>query len=160
MKIGSLSENLKLEKRISITPETAKKYISLGFDITLQNNYGSHIGFNDEAYKNVGVNFSNDENTQMLMFSNGGTTSQSTVYEIVLPTNLSLDPDVDNGPQRIWNYSHPDLFFGKISGATKLQNGNVLITEGDYGLWEITPAKLIAWKYQGDSNLWRAYPTH
>ncbi len=61
MKIGSTSENRNIEKRISITPEIAKKYISLGFDITLQNNYGSHIGFNDDSYKNVGVNFVNDE---------------------------------------------------------------------------------------------------
>lgn len=124
-------------------------------------NPSTYDGIGEKFLDNVHhPNFSNDENTQMLMFSNGGTSSQSTVYEITLPTNLSLDPDVDNGPQRIWNYTHPDLFFGKISGATKLQNGNVLITEGDYGLWEITPAKLIAWKYQAESNLWRAYPTH
>ncbi len=105
-------------------------------------------------------NFSNDENSQMLMYSNGGTTSQSTVFEISIPANLSLDPDADNGPQHLWNYTHPDLFFGKISGASKLQNGNVLITEGDYGLWEITPTKLIAWKYEGENNFWRAYSTH
>lgn len=104
-------------------------------------------------------NFSNAQNTQMLLYSNGGTTSQSTVYEINLPVNLSLAPDIDNSPQRLWDYTHPDLFFGKISGATKLVNGNVLITEGDYGFWEITPAKLIAWKYQGETNFWRAYPT-
>ena len=35
MKIGSLSENKDLEKRISITPEIAKKYISLGLEVYL-----------------------------------------------------------------------------------------------------------------------------
>ncbi len=35
MKIGSTLENLKIEKRIAITPEIAKKYISLGFDVQL-----------------------------------------------------------------------------------------------------------------------------
>ena len=33
MKIGSISEDKNLEKRISITPEIAKKYISLGFEV-------------------------------------------------------------------------------------------------------------------------------
>jgi len=62
MKIGSILENQKLEKRIAITPEIAKKYISLGFDIFLPENYGSHLGVNDEQYKDFGVNISQDEN--------------------------------------------------------------------------------------------------
>ena len=55
MKIGSILENQKLEKRISITPEIVKKYLSLGFEVCLSENYGSHIGINDEQYKNLGV---------------------------------------------------------------------------------------------------------
>ena len=39
MKIGSVSENRKIEKRIAITPDIAKKYISLGFDVHLSKNY-------------------------------------------------------------------------------------------------------------------------
>ena len=31
----------KIEKRIAITPEIAKKYISLGFEVSLSENYGS-----------------------------------------------------------------------------------------------------------------------
>ena len=61
MKIGSVLENQKIEKRISITPEIAKKYISLGFDVYLSENYGVHLGISDEEYKNIGVKFSNDE---------------------------------------------------------------------------------------------------
>ena len=49
MLIGSLS-NQKIEKRIAITPEIAKKYILLGFEITLIENYGSHLGFQDKDY--------------------------------------------------------------------------------------------------------------
>ena len=33
MKIGSIAENKKLEKRISITPDIVKKYIGLGFEV-------------------------------------------------------------------------------------------------------------------------------
>ena len=58
MKIGSISENLKTEKRISITPEIVKKYSSLGFEIILQENYGSHLGIKDQEYKELGVKFS------------------------------------------------------------------------------------------------------
>ena len=44
MKIGSVSENQKIEKRIAITPdEIAKKYIALGFEVHLSKNYGTHI---------------------------------------------------------------------------------------------------------------------
>ena len=61
MKIGSVSENQKIEKRIAITPDIAKKYISLGFDVHLSKNYGTHIGITDDEYKNIGVKFSDDE---------------------------------------------------------------------------------------------------
>ena len=60
MKIGSISEDLNLEKRISITPEIAKKYIDLGFELQLTNNYGSHLGFKDDDYKDAGVKFLDD----------------------------------------------------------------------------------------------------
>ena len=61
MNLASILENRDIEKRIAITPEIAKKYISLGFNLTLPNNYGSNLGFNDEEYKNLGVNFSDNE---------------------------------------------------------------------------------------------------
>ena len=38
--IGSVKENLDTEKRISITPETAKKLIDLKFSVFLEKNYG------------------------------------------------------------------------------------------------------------------------
>jgi NAD(P) transhydrogenase subunit alpha len=53
MYLASISENHNIEKRIAITPDIAKKYISLGFNLTLPNNYGSHLGFRDEEYKNL-----------------------------------------------------------------------------------------------------------
>ena len=43
MIIGSISENKDLEKRISITPEIAKKYINLGFEVQLSKDYGKHF---------------------------------------------------------------------------------------------------------------------
>jgi len=55
MKIGSINENKNLEKRISITPEIAKKYISLGFEVYINTNYGSHLGYDDNQYRNFNV---------------------------------------------------------------------------------------------------------
>ena len=62
MRIASISENKKIEKRIAITPEIAKKYIALGFEVSLSENYGEHLGFKDVEYKDLGVKISNNEN--------------------------------------------------------------------------------------------------
>ena len=62
MRIASVLENQKIEKRIAITPEIAKKYISLGIDVSLCENYASHLGIKDEEYKELGVSILKDEN--------------------------------------------------------------------------------------------------
>ena len=62
MRIGSILENQNLEKRIAITPEIIKKYISLGFEISLSKNYGLHIGIKDKEYLDLGVKILDDEN--------------------------------------------------------------------------------------------------
>ena len=61
MRVGSISENKNFEKRIAITPDIVKKYTSLGFEVCLSENYGSHLGIKDEEYKDVGVKISNNE---------------------------------------------------------------------------------------------------
>ena len=54
--IGSVIEDLSFEKRVSITPETVKKFTNLGFSINLEKKYGEHLGINDEDYKKNGAN--------------------------------------------------------------------------------------------------------
>ena len=63
MRVGSLSENLDLEKRVAITPEVLKKYKSLGIEINLIKNFASHLGFTNQNYEAEGVNIlsSDDE---------------------------------------------------------------------------------------------------
>ena len=61
MRIGSVLENQNLEKRIAITPELVKKYTSLGFEVNLIENYGSHLGIKDEQFRDMGVKISKDE---------------------------------------------------------------------------------------------------
>ena len=61
MRIVSILENKNLEKRIAITPEIAKKYIALGCEVSLSENYGEHLGFIDNEYRDLGVKISKDE---------------------------------------------------------------------------------------------------
>ena len=61
MKIASISEDKTLEKRVAITPEIAKKYISSGFDVTLSKDYGEHLGFKNQHYESLGVKLLNDD---------------------------------------------------------------------------------------------------
>ncbi len=61
MNLASIAENRNIEKRVALTPEIAKKYINLGFNLFLPNNYGNQLGFRDEDYKNAGVNFLDSE---------------------------------------------------------------------------------------------------
>ena len=60
MIIGSIIENQEFEKRISITPDVVKKYISLGFEVILQENYGNHLGISDKDYSDLGVKIYSD----------------------------------------------------------------------------------------------------
>ena len=59
MIVGSIKENVKSEKRISVTLETAKNFIALGLKVILEKNYSTHLGINDKDYENLGVNFFN-----------------------------------------------------------------------------------------------------
>ena len=61
MIIGSISENLNEEKRVAITPDIVKKYISLGLDLHLSKDYAVHLGIKDEVYEAEGANISTTE---------------------------------------------------------------------------------------------------
>ena len=62
MIIGSISENINIEKRVAITPEVIKKYKSLGMDVNLIKNYANHLGISDKEYEIEGASiFQNDD---------------------------------------------------------------------------------------------------
>ena len=93
----------------------------------------------------------------MLIFSNGFSQKQSTVYELQIPKNFELNTNKNNEPKITWSFTHPNLYAPKVSGAVRLPNGNTLITEGDYGLWEVTKDKQVVWKYEEKGFFWRGY---
>ncbi len=88
MNLASISEDHNVEKRIAITPEIAKKYISLGFNLTLSSNYGTHLGFSDEDYKNLGVNFLENEDEIIK--------NSEVVIQLGLPNNKRLSQFKEN----------------------------------------------------------------
>jgi NAD(P) transhydrogenase subunit alpha len=55
MIVGSLSENKNQEKRVALTPDIIKKYLSLGFEVHLIKDYATHLGISDELYKVEGA---------------------------------------------------------------------------------------------------------
>jgi NAD(P) transhydrogenase subunit alpha len=61
MRIVSILENQKIEKRVAITPDIAKKYLTLGLEVSLPENYGEHLGFKDNEYLELGVKILKDE---------------------------------------------------------------------------------------------------
>ena len=62
MIIGSIKEDLSLEKRVSLTPESAKNIISLGLKVCVEKDYALHLGLNDKDYTDVGVIIKESQN--------------------------------------------------------------------------------------------------
>ncbi|MDC1212818.1 Re/Si-specific NAD(P)(+) transhydrogenase subunit alpha, partial [Pelagibacteraceae bacterium] len=60
--VGSIKEDLSLEKRVSLTPDTAKNIINLGLKVCIEKDYASHIGIKDEDYVELGVEIKNSSN--------------------------------------------------------------------------------------------------
>ncbi len=67
MIVGSIKEDLTLEKRVSLTPETAKNIIGLGLKVCIEKNYAIHLGIGDNVFKKIGVEIKNsiDEVTNL-----------------------------------------------------------------------------------------------
>ena len=55
MIVGSTKEDFTKEKRVSLTPDTAKNIIGLGLTVCVEKNYASHLGIHDNEYTKVGV---------------------------------------------------------------------------------------------------------
>lgn len=118
-----------------------------------KNNAGERL-FHNNHYPNL---LQDDHLGNMLIFTNGAELEQSKVYELQLPDVFSIEPNTDNEPEIIWSFTDPDLFAPKVSGAVLLPNGNRMIAEGDYGIWEVTESGEVVWKFAAEGFFWRAY---
>ena len=61
MIIGSITENIKFEKRVSLVPDIIKKYTNLGFEVQITKGYGDHIGFSDDLFIKAGAKIANSK---------------------------------------------------------------------------------------------------
>ena len=125
--------------------------------------FGNPLAYNNTSgerlfYNNHFPNLLKGSDTgNMLIFSNGPDLGPSTVYELKLPVTYSLLANQDNEPEIVWSFTNPDLYSAKGSGAVRLPNGNTMITEGDFGIWEVTTEGEVVWKYSNPGFYWRAY---
>ena len=62
MKIAIVKETEDLEKRVSATPETVKKLISLGFSVNIEEDAGLNSFFSNDSYTDAGANIISDVN--------------------------------------------------------------------------------------------------
>jgi H+-translocating NAD(P) transhydrogenase subunit alpha len=118
MRIVSVSENLKIEKRIAITPEIAKKYITLGFEVALSENYAVHLGIRDNEYTEIGVVLSKDEKEII--------NSADVIVQLGLPTDDKIS--LIKADQTLIGVLNPYNNEDKINDLVK-KNINVLSLE-------------------------------
>ena len=90
MIIGSTKEDLSLEKRVAITPETAKNIIDLGLKVTIEKNYAEHLGFKDQEFQNVGAEIKNSTN-EVLSTCNA-----------LLKVNFPTDQEINSLKERLF----------------------------------------------------------
>jgi len=113
MRIASVLENQIVEKRIAITPEIAKKYLALGFEISLIAKYGEHLGFKDSEYEEFGVEISSNE-TEILNKA-----------DIIIQLGLLSDENLSNLKEKIY-LKKIEFKFQKLHSGLK-KNTSALI---------------------------------
>jgi H+-translocating NAD(P) transhydrogenase subunit alpha len=118
MRIVSVLENQKFEKRIAITPEIAKKYISLDFEVLLPENYADHLGIQDNEYKKLGVTIINDEKEII--------SSANIIVQLGLPTDDKISLLKEN--QTLIGVLNPYNNQNKINDLSK-KNINIFSLE-------------------------------
>jgi len=114
MKIVSLYENMNFEKRVAITPDIAKKYNSLGFEVFLPKDYGLHLGFNNELYKSQGVGIVEDEKNLL--------NDSDVILQLNLPSDDNLSRIKEN--QNLIGVLNPFLNKEKLETLSKKKVNN------------------------------------
>ena len=89
MIVGSTKEDLTLEKRVSLTPVTAKNIIGLGLKICIEKGYADHLGIQDKEYINIGVEIK-DSSQEVL-----------SVCDLLIKVNCPSEKEIKNLKEKI-----------------------------------------------------------
>ena len=89
MIVGSTKEDLALEKRVSLTPETAKNIIGLGLKVCIEKGYANHLGIQDKEYINIGVEIK-DSSQEVL-----------SVCDLLIKVNCPSEKEISNLKEKI-----------------------------------------------------------
>jgi len=82
MIVGSIKEDLSSEKRVSLTPETAKNIIGLGLKVCVEKDYAIHLGIKDKEYEKIGVEIKSS--------SSEVTTSSNLIIKVNCPSESEI----------------------------------------------------------------------
>ena len=95
----------------------------------------------------------------VFIYSNRVDIEQSEVVEVAISRPFSLMSGQDNEPTVVWSFTDPDLFSARASSGVQLENGNIVIGEGEQGrVWEVNKSGDVLWKSRvSDVLIWRAY---
>tara|TARA_B100001564_G_scaffold307518_1_gene277441 strand:- start:287 stop:1381 length:1095 start_codon:yes stop_codon:yes gene_type:complete len=89
MIVGSTKEDIALEKRVSLTPETAKNIIGLGLKVCIEKGYANHLGIQDKEYINIGVEIK-DSSQEVL-----------SVCDLLIKVNCPSEKEISNLKEKI-----------------------------------------------------------
>ena len=87
MKISIPKENREGETRVAASPEVIRKFVSMGFNITVESGAGLNSGFTDEIFKDAGAEIASDtkstlENADLIFKIQRLMTSNDAIDEI------------------------------------------------------------------------------
>ena len=139
MKIVSISENKKIEKRIAITPDIAKKYINLGFKICLSENYGTHLGITDNEFQSLGVNIIKNEkelinNSDIIIQLNLLSDDKLSLLKSNQTVVGILNPYNNNNKEKIENLANKKINFFSLEmlpRITRAQSMDILSSQAN-----------------------------
>ena len=88
MIVGSIKEDLTLEKRVSLTPDTAKNIMGLGLKLCIEKNYANHLGIKDNEYEEIGVEIKSSADEVL--------NSSNLIIKVNCPTEKDINKLKDN----------------------------------------------------------------
>ena len=135
--IGSVKEDLSIEKRISVTPEIIKKFTNLGFSVNLEKKYAEHLGLADEEYKKNGahINFSKEEvfkNSDIILKVSCPSPKESEMIKSNSILIAQFDPNVNKETINKLNNNKVKIFsLNLLPRITRAQSMDVLSSQAN-----------------------------